>query len=64
MVNQKAHEALMTVLENESQVVKDIWALYVEQYKHKEIAEKLNLNLNTVASHIHRLKDKLQQCNE
>ncbi len=64
MVNQKAYEVLMAVLENESQVVKDICALYVEQYKHKEIAEKLNLNLNTVASYIHRLKDKLQQCNE
>lgn len=49
----------MTVLKNESQVVKDICVLYVDQYKYKEIAEKLNLNVNTVASHLRRVKDKL-----
>ena len=59
MKNQKAYEVLMTVLKNESQVVKDICVLYVDQYKYKEIAEKLNLNVNTVASHLRRVKDKL-----
>ena len=44
------------VLAGESQVVKEVWALHEQQYKYKEIAEQLNLNINTVASHISRVR--------
>jgi hypothetical protein len=37
MKNQNAYEVLMAVLKNESQFVKDICVLYVDQYKYKEI---------------------------
>ncbi len=59
MENKKVYEVLMTVLANESQVVKEIFALHEQQYKYKQIAEKLNLNVNTVASHLKRVRDKV-----
>ncbi len=59
MENKKVYEVLMTVLANESQVVKEIFALHEQQYKYKEISELLNLKMSTVASHIKRVRDKV-----
>jgi RNA polymerase sigma factor (sigma-70 family) len=47
------------VLAGESQVVKEIWALHVQQFKYQEISEKLNLKINTVGSYIKRVRDQV-----
>ncbi len=59
MMAKEMFDVLKDVLAQESQVVKDTWSLYENEYKYREIAEMLNLNINTVASYIKRVKDKV-----
>jgi RNA polymerase sigma factor (sigma-70 family) len=55
-------EVIESVLSDKDQEVKDVWALYFNGYKYQEISDELNMNINTVGSHIKKIKDKVLMC--
>lgn len=60
--NQFTSEELYSVINNLPAGYKEVFNLYaIEGYKHKEIAEILNINQNTSKSQYSRAKEKIRQ---
>ncbi len=54
-------KTLHTLINRLEEIEKAIILLWLEEYSYDEIAETLGMKRNTVASKIHRIKDKLSK---